>query len=149
MITLLLDNYQDKRNDERKSHHFFYYGSASVVAELIGISKFNTSNYLLYDTRTMIIPRTDRYTVRLHVMATNGNGVYAFDIDGLSGKNPICRLIKYGDATGNMGAIELTYDDSNIYLNTAWTNNVSYLAYGTEIKITNTKTVGGTAITPF
>lgn len=32
MITLLLDNYQDKRNGERKSHHFFYYGSASVVA---------------------------------------------------------------------------------------------------------------------
>ena len=28
----MLDNYQDKRNGERKSHHFFYYGSASVVA---------------------------------------------------------------------------------------------------------------------
>ena len=119
------------------------------MAGVIGISKFNTANYLLYDTRTLIIPRTDRYSVRLHVMATNGNGVYVFDIDGLSGKNPICRLIKYGTATGNMGAIELSYDETNIYLNTAWTNNVSYLSFGTDINISSSKIVGGTVITPF
>lgn len=119
MITLLLDNYQDKRNGERKSHHFFYYGSASVVAGLMPTDSqfYKKSVGAWFDTnggqvivRLCEYPKSyEHFCYRLY---TRGNTNYSVDLEIFSQSNAV--MVK--NISKSTGAVETAVYHDGVYV---------------------------------